>query len=504
MPQLDQPPVVGQHRVRVAGLRRRVDPHVVGVDRQPRRPGGEAGLRRGVPLHRRPGVVPALGPQRGQHLLGRLPGGDRGREVVDRLDVAELLDAGPGVVRHPELLALEDVRRAPVQVQQRGQRLGGERAAVPPPGDDPRLVVVVPVERVPADVGQAGLPAAQADLQRPQVQRPQVPLGRALVQAHVLELEDHVHLAPRRVGEQPGVLHRHAGHLAHRQQPVPAGEHLPVHLLQVIVQPRAVDEGLRPVRVRLTAGDAAVRQRRVLGDHVDDVHPEAVHAPVQPPPHHRVHGLPDLRVVPVEVGLPAAEQVQVVLPGGLVRLPGRAGEERAPVGRLGPRRAQVHAEPRRAPPVPVPLGVLPGGPGRLEPRVLVGGVVDHQVHEQLHAARVHGGQQPVEVGQRAEGRVDVLVVADVVPAVVLRGRVDRRQPQHVHPEVAQVVQPRLDPAEVPDAVAVGVREAARVDLVDHGRTPPLVHRSTLCNAPRRPTRREAGCVRFGPPGTLGG
>jgi hypothetical protein len=39
--------------------------------------------------------------------------------------------------------------------------------------------------------------------------------------------------------------------------------------------------------------------------------------------------------------------------------------------------------------------------------VLVGGVVDHQVHDQLHAALVQRGDQLVEVGERAEGRVDV-------------------------------------------------------------------------------------------------
>jgi hypothetical protein len=53
--------------------------------------------------------------------------------------------------------------------------------------------------------------------------------------------------------------------------------------------------------------------------------------------------------------------------------------------------------------------------------VLVGGVVDHEVHHELDAARVQGGDQGVEIGERAEGRVDVLVVADVVAVVVLRG-----------------------------------------------------------------------------------
>jgi hypothetical protein len=104
--------------------------------------------------------------------------------------------------------------------------------------------------------------------------------------------------------------------------------------------------------------------------------------------------------------------------------------------------------------------------------VLVRGVVDDQVRDQLEAALVHGRQQPVEVGQRAEARVDVLVVADVVAAVVPRRPVDRRQPDHVDAELDQVVQLRLDPGQVADAVPVRVGEAARIDLVDDGALPP--------------------------------
>jgi len=51
--------------------------------------------------------------------------------------------------------------------------------------------------------------------------------------------------------------------------------------------------------------------------------------------------------------------------------------------------------------------------------VLVGGVVHHQVHHQLHAAGVQRGDELVEVGEGAEHRVDVAVVADVVAVVVV-------------------------------------------------------------------------------------
>ena len=56
----------------------------------------------------------------------------------------------------------------------------------------------------------------------------------------------------------------------------------------------------------------------------------------------------------------------------------------------------------------------------------------------------------VEVGERAEQRVDVLVVGDVVAVVVLRRAVDRREPDDVDAEGGEVVDVLDDPAQVAD------------------------------------------------------
>ena len=234
--------------------------------------------------------------------------------------------------------------------------------------------------------------------------------------------------------------------------------------------------------LRVPLADDAVGQRRPaelvrrpdhLGEQVDDVHPEAVDAAVEPAAHHRVDRLPDLRVLPVEVGLLGREEVQVVLAGGLVVGPRRAGERRAPVGRLGAGRAGRVAGARRAPPVPVALGVVRRRPRLGEPRVRRAGVVDDEVHHQLHPARVQRRDQLVELLQRAEERVDVLVVGDVVAVVGHRRAVDRAQPDDVDAEQLEVVEVGQDAAEVTDPVAVAVGEAARVDLVDDGGLPPV-------------------------------
>jgi hypothetical protein len=64
--------------------------------------------------------------------------------------------------------------------------------------------------------------------------------------------------------------------------------------------------------------------------------------------------------------------------------------------------------------------------------------------------------------------MDAQVVAHVV-APVHEGRRERGvHPDRIDTEPLQVVQPRDDPPQIADPVAVGVAEAARVDLVEEG------------------------------------
>src|SRR5690606_16803844 len=176
------------------------------------------------------------------------------------------------------------------------------------------------------------------------------------------------------------------------------------------------------------------------------------------------------------------------LPPGLVRV--RAGVAEVEGGLAGEEVRQVPAGPGAGrgheavggaafgvrPDVPVIRGVVGGG---REPRVLVGGVTGHQVEQHPDAAApgaVHQAGQVV-VGAVAGG--DGEVVGDVV-AGVPEGRGEARvEPDGVHAEPLEMVEPLLDAGEVADAVAVGVREALRIDLVEDGVGQPLAGRACV-------------------------
>ena len=205
----------------------------------------------------------------------------------------------------------------------------------------------------------------------------------------------------------------------------------------------------------LAVGALALEQVR------DRVEAEAVEPEVEPEAQHVEHRVLDLRVVVVEVGLVGEEPVPVVLAGDRVPGPVRGlGVDEDDPGVLV---AVVGVRPH----VPVALR----RPGRrvrerLEPWVLDRGVVHHQVGDHPDLPRVRRVDQLLDVVDRPVVGVDLPEVGDVVAAVAQRRLVERQQPDAVDPEPLQVVELLGQAAEVADPVAVGVVEAAYVDLVE--------------------------------------
>jgi len=105
--------------------------------------------------------------------------------------------------------------------------------------------------------------------------------------------------------------------------------------------------------------------------------------------------------------------------------------------------------------------------------MLVRGVVGHQIEQQLEAMAVRCIKQRVEIGQRAEQRIDRAVIGDVVAEIGHGRDEDRRQPDGVNTEVGEIRQARNDARKIANAVAVGVLERARINLVENAGLPPV-------------------------------
>ena len=72
--------------------------------------------------------------------------------------------------------------------------------------------------------------------------------------------------------------------------------------------------------------------------------------------------------------------------------------------------------------------------------MLIGDVVGDDVDDRADAHRVRLVDERLRIGQRAEERVDGAVVDDVIAAVRQGRDIPRRDPDGVHPEVAEVRQ----------------------------------------------------------------
>ena len=291
----------------------------------------------------------------------------------------------------------------------------------------------------------------------------------------VREVEGLVHL----VGAHP------EGRLLDRGEPR-LGAERPVavvlghHLVPVAVH--VVDAVLAPVRHTLlvTAHRCRILRRGVVGQpvglhqavrHVDT---EAVDAPIEPEAQDAAELLPDDGIRPVEIGLRRVEDVQVPLTGGSVGIgrarPGGAAEHRLPVvrGQFARRALAVAEKVART-----LRATGPGGERLPEPDVLVARVVRDQVDDDPDAAGMRGREHLIEVGQRAEERVDIAVVGHVVAGVLLGRGHERAQPDGVDAEALQRIEAARHSGKVADPVAVRVRERAGVDLVDDGGAPPF-------------------------------
>jgi hypothetical protein len=163
----------------------------------------------------------------------------------------------------------------------------------------------------------------------------------------------------------------------------------------------------------------------IFGEMMDCIHPEPVYPTVEPESQHLAHGLLHFGIAPIEVWLLLEISVVVVLAGDFVESPRRTAELALPVVRRGTVRLRV------SPDIPVPLSIEPRGAALLKPGMLTGGVVRHEIKDDLEAARVRGLKERVEVGERAEKRVDRAVIPNVVPKVRHRRGKDRGNPNGV-------------------------------------------------------------------------
>ena len=98
--------------------------------------------------------------------------------------------------------------------------------------------------------------------------------------------------------------------------------------------------------------------------------------------------------------------------------------------------------------------------------MLVRCMVDDQLRYDAQLALVRLADKLLEIGARSIGRMDIVIISDVVAVVFERRRIEWQQPNRVDAQVLDVVELLGKPAKVAYPVIVGVEECLDVQLVD--------------------------------------
>ena len=209
-----------------------------------------------------------------------------------------------------------------------------------------------------------------------------------------------------------------------------------------------------------------VAQFRVVHRMVERIEAKAVDAPVQPELHRAQQRILHRNIVNVELRLAGQELVHIILPPPRIPGPGRAAKHRLPV--VG-RRA---VRPGIGPDEPVCLVIVPVLPALRKPGMQVGtmgiDLVDRDLDPQFMRAR----HQRVEIGERAEDRVHPAIISDIIAEIAHRRGEEGRNPDRVHAQPGDMLQPRGDARQVANAVTVRILKAARIDLIEDRALPP--------------------------------
>ena len=210
-----------------------------------------------------------------------------------------------------------------------------------------------------------------------------------------------------------------------------------------------------------------VAQQGVMEIEVDHVQPKAVDPHIQPETRRIEHGVLDLWIMEIEIRLGFQEVVQIVLSAARLPFPGAAAEQRQPViGRIAGRRGV-------GPDIPVGLGVGSVFSAFFKPGVARARMADHQINQNFESQSVSFGQEGAKIVKSSEQGIDVAIVRNVIAKILHRRFEERRNPQGVHAERGYGAEFGANAGKIADPVAVGVKEGAGIDLIDHRAAPPI-------------------------------
>lgn len=99
-------------------------------------------------------------------------------------------------------------------------------------------------------------------------------------------------------------------------------------------------------------------------------------------------------------------------------------------------------------------------------------MIKHHVHHQLHIPSMNFLAKRIPIIQVAKQLIDGCVVGYIVTLIFQWGFVDWCQPDHVNPELFEIVKSLDDSTKISNAVVVAILKRLDINLIDYGFPPP--------------------------------
>ncbi|ENN87987.1 hypothetical protein RHSP_50349 [Rhizobium freirei PRF 81] len=391
------------------------------------------------------------------------------RPEADAVGIAQILEGKLGLGQ-AQLLALIEADRAAQSRKQRDRKLCDARLLFLRFGKAADMALDVVVRKSPADpaVDHVVLEVADATAE----------VCRREIGAQKVEGIAHMQLvAAACIGGHSLQRAGAVAHFADRRAVLVSIEQCPEALQEadILRLCLVVEMVLHPVRVALGGIEPARRDKRrrivpqflVAEIVVHRIQAEAVHATVEPESHGRKHCVLNLGMVKIQVRLRGQEVVLVILPAHAVPFPARPAEDRQPVVRRRAVRLRI------CPDVPIRLRIVTACPALHEPGMPIRGVRNDLIDDDLEPQLVRCRHHLAEIGKRAENRIDIAIIGDVIAHIGHRRSEERRQPDRIDSERGNVRQASGNPLYVAEPVGIRVLKRPRVDLIDYRPAPPI-------------------------------
>lgn len=103
---------------------------------------------------------------------------------------------------------------------------------------------------------------------------------------------------------------------------------------------------------------------------------------------------------------------------------------------------------------------------RLEPRVLIGGALRHEIDQHANAAAAGLASKLDKIGDGAGATIDGQVIGNIIAIVPARARVAGQEPKAGDTEIDEIIEMFTQPDKVADTIAVGIGKRPDIDRLN--------------------------------------